>query len=151
MLTVRLLIVGRTKSPFLREGESFYAERIKRYAKFEWIEIRPANPELSPEEFLASEGDAIIKRLPPRHYLISLERDGRAYDSVGFAQRIARLSQDFSSFCFIIGGALGLAKKVGAACQERLSLSRMTLTHEMARLVLLEQLYTILKGEKYHK
>jgi 23S rRNA (pseudouridine1915-N3)-methyltransferase len=154
VLTVRILVVGRTKVSFLREGEAFYLSRIKRYCRTDWVEIKPAPPALPARDAMESEGEAILRRLLPRDYPICLDRTGRAYDSPGLAELMERISLESSSICFITGGSLGLSEGVIKVCRERISVSNMTLTHEMIRLVLLEQIYrafTILKGEKYHK
>jgi len=156
MLTIRLVVVDRTRNAFLKEGEEFYIKRIKRYARLEWIEVKPEGKKAisSPEDAMVSEGKAIARKLVPRQYVISLDREGRALDSIEFARLIERLSMHQSGICFIIGGALGISREVLERSNERISLSRMILTHEMARMVLLEQLYrvfTILNNEKYHK
>ncbi|RJR21666.1 MAG: 23S rRNA (pseudouridine(1915)-N(3))-methyltransferase RlmH [Desulfobacteraceae bacterium] len=156
MLTIRFVVVDRTRQEFLQRGESFYLDRIKRYARTEWIEVRPASGKhaVSPRDALAFEGEAISRRLTPREHVISLDRKGRTYDSVQLAERIGRLSLDQSSICFIIGGTLGLSQEILAKSNETFSLSSLTMTHEMARLFLLEQVYrafTILNNEKYHK
>jgi 23S rRNA (pseudouridine1915-N3)-methyltransferase len=106
------------------------------------------------QEILAQEGRAIAKRLEPRDYLIVLDRSGRSYDSVRLATWIDSKLQNQSCLCFVIGGPLGLSQEVQKEAKEILSLSKLTLTHEMARLILLEQIYrafTIIRGEKYHK
>ncbi len=156
MLTIRLVVVDRTRQAFLKEGEEFYIKRIKRYARMEWIEVKPEGRKAlsSPEDAMVSEGKAIARKLTPREYVISLDREGRAFDSIGFARFIEKLSMHQSSICFVIGGALGISREILERSNERLSLSTMTMTHEMARLFLLEQIYrafTILNNEKYHK
>ena len=106
------------------------------------------------EEILDKEGEAIAKRLLPRDYVIAMDRSGKAYDSEGLAAQIERLSLTQDRLSFVIGGPLGLSKKILDQAHEVFSLSRLTLTHEMSRLLLLEQLYrafTILNNEKYHK
>lgn len=153
-MTVRILVVGRTKEPFLREGEAFYLSRIKSYCRTDWVEVRPAPPALPAREAVDAEGDAILRRLLPKDYPICLDRNGRAYDSPGLAALMERVSMESSSICFITGGSLGLSERVLAACRDSISVSNMTLTHEMIRLVLLEQIYrafTIINREKYHK
>ncbi|MCP4665451.1 MAG: 23S rRNA (pseudouridine(1915)-N(3))-methyltransferase RlmH [Deltaproteobacteria bacterium] len=156
MPKINIIVVGRTRSPFLKEGESFYLERLKRYAQTEWVEVRPAaiKKGRSTQGILATEGDVICKRLDPRDHIIALDRSGKVYDSVGLARRIEQLSLASKGLAFVTGGPLGLSKEIMAGAHEILSLSRLTLTHEMTRLLLLEQLYrafTIIRGEKYHK
>ena len=156
MLKIRLIVVDRTREAFLKQGESFYLHRLKRYAHIEWVVIKPANIKKGRPagEILAVEGASIVKKFLPRDYNIALDRSGKAYDSEGLAARIERLSLNQSSLCFIIGGPLGLSTEVLNRTDEILSLTPLTLTHEMTRLILLEQLYrafTIINHEKYHK
>jgi 23S rRNA (pseudouridine1915-N3)-methyltransferase len=157
MLKLRIIVVGRTKSTFLLEGEAFFQERLKRYAQLEWSVARPAKMRKGKPEksVLAEEGCSIVRRLPERDYLIALDRRGRQYDSEGLARWLnGLLTISGGSVSFVIGGHLGLCREILDRADQILSLSRLTLTHEMIRLVLLEQLYrafTILHGEKYHK
>jgi len=156
MLKITIIVVDRTRASFLREGESFYLHRLRRYAHVEWIEVKPASIKKGKpsDQILAKEGSSILRRCSTRDYIISLDRSGKAHDSEELAAMIDRLSFTHSHLTFVIGGPLGLAKTVLERTHETFSLSRLTLTHEMSRLLLLEQLYrsfTIIKGEKYHK
>jgi len=157
LLKLRVIVVNRTRSPFLKSGEAFYLDRLNKYARVEWIEVKPAviKKGREPKEVLGVEAQAIIKRLTPGDFLVALDRTGHQYDSVGLADWLDKLSVDQSGWIsFVIGGPLGLSKALMKKAQKVLSLSRLTLTHEMCRLLLLEQIYrafTIIKGEKYHK
>jgi 23S rRNA (pseudouridine1915-N3)-methyltransferase len=157
MLKIKFLVVDRTRAPFLKEGESFYLERLRNYARVEWVEVKPVKIERGRprEDVLAMEEQRIAKRLKPHDYLVSLDRTGHQYNSQDLSAWLDRLSTDTRGWvCFTIGGPLGLSKKLLARSHKVLSLSRLTLTHEMSRLFLLEQLYrafTILQGQKYHK
>jgi 23S rRNA (pseudouridine1915-N3)-methyltransferase len=156
MLKIKIIVVDRTRSPFLKQGETFYLKRIQKYARTQWLEVKPATIKKSTpaEAILTAEGASIIKKIHPRDYAIALDRSGHIYNSKKLAARIERLSQDNSRLAFIIGGPLGLSKAILEKANEVLSLSRLTLTHEMSRLILLEQLYrsfTIIHNEKYHK
>ena len=157
MLRLKIIVVDRTRSGFLREGEDDYLKRLRRYAKTEWVEVKPVpiTRGRAEEEVLQREGQALVKHLGPGDTPIALDRTGKAYDSEGLARRLQSLSQRSGGFaCFMIGGPLGLSKEVLNRARETISLSRLTFTHEMSRLILLEQLYramTILAGEKYHK
>ena len=156
MLRIKIIVVDRTRSPFLSEGESFYLKRLRRYANAEWLEVKavPIKKGKADEEIRAAEGRSILKKLGPQDYLLSLDRTGKPYDSEGLAAHIEKLAGAHASLTFLIGGPLGLSEQILKSSHEILSLSRMTLTHEMSRLILLEQLYrvfTILHGEKYHK
>ena len=157
MLKIRVIVVDRTRSSFLNEGESSYLKRLQRYVQVEWIEVKPARITKGrlEEEILLSEGQAIGRRLEPRDYTVALDRSGHQVDSEGLAGWLEGLSTTTTGWvCFLIGGPLGLPKQLLERANKVLSLSRLTLTHEMSRLILLEQLYrafTIMKGEKYHK
>lgn len=132
-------------------------KRLQNYAQVEWVEVKPAKmtkgrPE---EEILRSEGQALIRKRGPKDYLVALDRTGRQYGSEEFAGRLEKVALNATGgVTFMIGGPLGLSGEALAEADEILSLSKFTLTHEMSRVLLLEQIYrafTILKGEKYHK
>jgi 23S rRNA (pseudouridine1915-N3)-methyltransferase len=157
MIKIRIIVVDRTRSPFLAEGEAFYLKRLRNYAQMEWVEVKPVKmtkgrPE---EEILRLEGQALIRKREPKDYLVALDRSGRQYGSEEFAGRLEKLALNASGgITFMIGGPLGLSRGAMAEADEILSLSKFTLTHEMSRVLLLEQIYrafSILKGEKYHK
>ena len=157
LIRIRIIVVDRTRSPFLAKGEAFYLERLQNYAQVEWVEVKPVKitkgrPE---EESLRLEGQALVRKRGARDYLVALDRSGRQYGSEEFAGRLEKLALNAGgAIAFMIGGPLGLSREAMTEADEILSLSRFTLTHEMSRLLLLEQIYrafTILKGEKYHK
>ncbi len=156
MLKLKIIVVDKTRSPFLKQGESFYLERVRRYARIEWMEVKPVKIKKggSTDKILAHEGESLSKKLLPRDYLIALDRAGKSYGSKGFAERIQELAVTREGLAFVVGGPLGLSAEFLDGANEVLSLSRFTLTHEMSRLLLLEQLYrafTIIHNEKYHK
>ena len=157
MFKMRIIVVDRTRSPFLMEGEKFYLERLRKYAQVDWIEVKPVkiSPGRPAWEILAAEGERLSKKLAQRDYSVCVDRSGNQYDSKRFAKWLTSLVESGEQWVsFIIGGPLGLSKDILHRSREVLSLSQFTLTHEMSRLILLEQLYrafTILRGEKYHK
>jgi 23S rRNA (pseudouridine1915-N3)-methyltransferase len=157
MIKIRILVVDRTRSPFLAEGEAFYLKRLKAYAQVEWIEVKPVKMTKGrpQEEILRLEGQALIRKKGPKDYLVALDLTGRQYGSEEFAGRLEKVALNATGgVAFMIGGPLGLSGEALAEADEILSLSKFTLTHEMSRVLLLEQIYrafTILKGEKYHK
>jgi 23S rRNA (pseudouridine1915-N3)-methyltransferase len=157
MLKLRIIVVDRTRSAFLREGESFYLRRLRKYVPVDWEEVKPTRivKGKGEEEILNREGDSLTRKISPKDYLVALDRGGEPLDSEGLARWLEHLSRrPPGGVSFVIGGPLGLSRSVRDRAQKVLSLSRLTLTHEMTRLLLLEQLYramTILKGEKYHK
>lgn len=156
MLTIKIIVVDRTRSSFLADGQSFYLNRLQRYARTEWVETKAARIKKgrTTQEILNEEGSFIAKRLLSRDYAIVLDRSGKAHNSEGLAARLEQLSISQNRLAFILGGPLGLSKKIKDTAHEILSLSQLTLTHEMSRLILLEQLYrafTIINNERYHK
>jgi 23S rRNA (pseudouridine1915-N3)-methyltransferase len=157
VLKLKIIVVDRTRSSFLKAGESFYLERLRKYVQVEWVEVKPSKirkgrPE---EEILGREAQAIAPKVAPRDYLVPLDCSGCQFDSEELAAWLDNLSTSTGGWVsFIIGGPLGLSRELLDRADKILSLSRLTLTHEMSRLLLLEQLYracTILRGEKYHK
>ena len=157
MLKIKFIVVDRTRSPFLREGEAHYLSRLKRYAQIEWIEIKPSRIKKgrSEQEILDTEGREITRRLKTGDYLIALDLSGKQYDSEGLASWLKDLRTGIrGKACFVVGGPVGLSKEILDQADTIISLSRLTLTHEMSRLFLIEQLYralTIIEGHRYHR
>lgn len=157
MSKIRIIVVDRTRASFLKEGENLYLSRLRNYAPVEWIQVKPAkiSKGRNAEEILGEEAREIKRHILPRDYLIALDRTGRQYDSEELAGWLdGLLGKAAGPLSFLIGGPLGLSRQIISQARGVLSLSRLTLTHEMTRLILLEQLYrafTILRGEKYHK
>ena len=156
MKKIKIIVVDRTRKPFLKTGVSFYLDRLTKYVKTELIEVKSSKiSKGTPSKNIVShEGEALLKRLQPTDYVISLDRSGKRVNSERFAKNIGRLLERTDILVFLVGGPLGLSSKILNMSNEIISLSNLTFTHEMSRLILLEQIYrafTILKGEKYHK
>lgn len=133
----------------------YYLRRLRRYQPTTLVTVREEKPRpgLTPEQILTKEGERLLAQIPRPAQIITLEVGGREYSSPALAAWLTRLQQRHQPLVFIIGGHLGLAPAVLAAAHHRLSLSRLTLTHELSRLLLLEQLYraaTIQAGHPYH-
>lgn len=150
-------MVDRTRESYIKEGEDEYLKRLKRFVNYKWTEVRPVKiiKGISDEEVIRREGEHIIEKIEHGDYLIVLDRGGKQYSSEGFASLLKKLAdENKGQVCFIIGGPLGLSEEVKKRANLIVSLSEMTLTHEMIRLILTEQIYrafTILEGYKYHK
>lgn len=151
-----LLVVGRTLQKHFLRGISDYTERIKHYIPFE-TEIIPepkSAKRLHEDQQKEKEGDSILKVLRQGDVPILLDERGEEFRSVEFAAWINRQMQTTNKrLVFIVGGPYGFSEKVYAAAQEKIALSKMTFSHQMTRLIFIEQLYramTILKGEPYH-
>lgn len=158
-MNISILAVGKLKDRFFEEGCAEYARRLTRYCA---LDLREAADEKAPENLSPAqeeqakgkEGKRLLALLDPRDHVIALTVTGKAYTSEGLAQRIGTLRDQGKNVSFLIGGSLGLSKEVVDRADEELSLSKLTLPHRLARLVLLEQLYRsfkILNHETYHK
>jgi len=155
MLTVTILMVGKTRESFIREGLSFYEKRLQPFLHLTVKNVREEKEAggLSVETIRVREGERLRAQIPPRAFVIALTPQGREFTSEEFAAWLTRRELESRPLAFLIGGHLGLDPGTLAAASERLALSRLTLTHELSRLVLLEQLYramTIKTGHPYH-
>lgn len=156
MMRIVLAAVDRGRGGPVQGAVSEYEERLRHYFRYEAFEVPPAGlPDERAAEARHREGEALGRRLPPDLTLVALTRTGRQWSSMDLARRLGECrTYGQPGFAFVIGGAHGLDPDLLKAAGERLALSRMTLPHELARLVLVEQLYragTILRGEPYHK
>ena len=151
---LRVLTVGRDRSGLYAPAVEEYAGRLERYVRFELVEVPEARKLAGTPRARQEEGEALLARIPPREQVVALDERGEELTSAGLADRVRRWQERGRDVTMVIGGADGLAPEVLARAGERLALSRFTLAHRLARLVLLEQLYrafTILRGEPYHK
>lgn len=153
-MKLALVAVGTPRTPGLARAIEEYQARVRRYFRLEVAEVDPVSA-ASPEEARRREGEALERRVPDGLEVFALTRRGKGLSSRGLARYLDRLSTyGRSGAAFLVGGAHGLAPPLREGADYRLSLSPMTLPHEMARLVLTEQIYragTILRGEPYHK
>jgi 23S rRNA (pseudouridine1915-N3)-methyltransferase len=153
-LKVRLISVGKDRSGLFEPGVREYAKRLAHYAKFELLELPEAPRHKTPEQAKAAEATALLGKVSDRDWLVAMDERGELWSSTELAAFFAKAQQAGRDLVFVIGGDEGLSEEVRGKAKQVLSLSRMTLPHRMARLVLAEQLYrafTILKGEPYHK
>ena len=155
MLEVLILMVGKTREAFIEEGLAFYGKRLKPFFGLALKSVREEKEgkNQSPEIIKSKEGERLRAQIPPRAQVVALDPGGREFTTEEFAAWLAKREEDGRPLAFLIGGHLGLDEATKAQAQEKLALSRLTLTHELSRLVLLEQLYrakTILMGHPYH-
>ncbi|MDE2998238.1 MAG: 23S rRNA (pseudouridine(1915)-N(3))-methyltransferase RlmH [Gemmatimonadota bacterium] len=156
-MQITLLAVGKCRKPYLRDGVTDYIDRIRRYASLEHIEIReePASGKGAAANRLCREGERILRRLPQNAFVVALDPNGASCSSDGLARRILKIGLDgIGRIAFVVGGPSGLSNRVIRRADWRLSLSSFTFPHEVARLVLLEQIYrafTIMRREPYHR
>ena len=159
MMSVTVIAVGKLKESYLRDGCAEYLKRLGAFAKVNIVEVDEERSADNPnpvqiEGILAAEGDRIIRKIPKGAAVIPLCIEGREYSSPELAGVIDKTSQTSSHICFVIGGSYGLSSEVKALGRTQLSFGRITLPHQLARLVLLEQIYrafSISNNSKYHK
>jgi 23S rRNA (pseudouridine1915-N3)-methyltransferase len=159
-MQIRVIAVGKIKEPFVRDGIAEYEKRLRPYVKLEVVELpeerRPLSASPATESAaMEREGERILAVIPQGSVAIALDVKGQSWSSEELAALLGeRELSGRNTVVFVIGGDLGLSPAVLARCSMQLSLSRMTFTHPLARLLLLEQVYRafrILRGEPYHK
>ncbi|MEN6442241.1 MAG: 23S rRNA (pseudouridine(1915)-N(3))-methyltransferase RlmH [Methanoregula sp.] len=159
-MQIRVIAVGKIKEHFLQDGIAEYEKRLRPYAKLQIVEIadekRPATVTAAIEKIaIEKEGDRICAAIPDHAYVVALDVKGIGWSSEELAGAFREWEiAGKSHIAFVVGGDLGLSPAVLSRCDFCLSLSKMTFTHPMARLLLLEQIYRafrILRGEPYHK
>jgi 23S rRNA (pseudouridine1915-N3)-methyltransferase len=150
-----LILVGKTTDKHFQAGISDYAGRITHYMPFDIVtipELRQTKS-LSEEQQKAAEGELILKQIQPSDTVVLLDEHGREWRSIEFARWLEQKRNTARRLIFVIGGPYGFSPAVYARANEQLSLSKMTFSHQMIRLVFTEQVYracTIIKGEPYH-
>ena len=159
MLHIRILALGKTKISFIAAGNREYLKRLQPYARVELVTLPAVKipsrlSDAAITEIKSQEARTILTALKPNEYFIALSEDGRQFTSPELATMLYKLAlQGRSRLAFAIGGTLGLAPTVLQRADTVLSLSPLTFTHELARLILLEQLYRAFKisaHEPYH-
>jgi 23S rRNA (pseudouridine1915-N3)-methyltransferase len=155
-MKITLIAVGKTTERYFVDAIDEYKNRLKHYIPFE-LEIIPElknTKNLSEIQQKEKEGDLILKQLQTGDYLVLLDEHGREYSSIKFAEYIEKKMTNVSRrLVFVVGGPYGFSEKVYAAAHEKLSVSKMTFSHQMIRMIFVEQIYramTILSNEPYH-
>jgi 23S rRNA (pseudouridine1915-N3)-methyltransferase len=153
-MRIRIVAVGKDRSGLYAPAVEEYAKRIGRYARFEVVEVPEARRHAGTSQAKDEEGDAILARLDPRERVVLVDERGEQPTSAELARRLGRWLSVGKDLAFVIGGSDGHGEAVRSRADETLSLSRLTLAHRLARLVLAEQIYrafTIVRGEPYHR
>ncbi|MDZ4169768.1 MAG: 23S rRNA (pseudouridine(1915)-N(3))-methyltransferase RlmH [Coriobacteriia bacterium] len=155
-MRITIIAVGRLKERFWAEAVDEYLKRLRSYADVRVVEVADRDPSRGGEaRAVGDEGVDVLKAIRPDDHVIALDVRGRSLDSVAFSEEISRHGvEGRSSLAFVIGGSHGLAPSVLERADSRLSLGPLTLPHNLARVVLVEQLYRafrIARGEPYHK
>ena len=155
-MKITFLWVGKTTDAWLQEGIDVYTNRLKHYVPFS-IDIIPVPKNLSKQDIEKQkeiEGEAILSRIEPSDDVILLDEHGTGYSSDGLAVFFQKkMSASIKNTILVVGGPFGFSEKVYQRANGQLSLSKLTFSHQMIRLLLCEQVYrafTIIKGESYH-
>jgi 23S rRNA (pseudouridine1915-N3)-methyltransferase len=155
-MNIKLIVIGKTDSREMETLTQKYVSRLKHYVGFELVTIADIKnvKNLSENQQKEKEGQEIIKRLGPADALVLLDEKGKEFDSVGFSGYLQKkMNSGLKTLVFAIGGPYGFSQEVYAKCQGKVSLSKMTFSHQMVRLFAVEQIYrgfTILRNEPYH-
>lgn len=155
-MKITLLTVGKTDKDWVRQGMDIYVSRLKHYIPFSVVEI----PELknvsamTKDQIKVREGELILKSIKPTDDMILLDERGKEYTSTELAKVIQdKISYAGKDMVYVIGGAYGFSEAVYQRANSKISLSRMTFSHQMVRAIFVEQIYrafTIMRGEPYH-
>lgn len=155
-MKITLLLLGKTDSNYLQKGIDIYVNRLGHYVPFECI-IIPAlksTKNLSVAQQKQKEGELIIAKIKTSDFVVLLDENGKKYRSEDFASFIEKkMIAGIRNMVFVIGGPYGFSSDVYQKCDTKVSLSDMTFSHQMVRLIFVEQLYramTIINGEPYH-
>lgn len=157
MLKVRVVAVGKNKEAWVADGVAHYSKMLKKYVQLDLVELPglKKTDTLSAAEQRRLEASLFLKQMPISGTVISLVPDGRAMDSLQFSHFLGKLEESAKGTAsFLVGGPYGLHDDVLKLSHFRVSLSSMTFSHQLVRLVLLEQLYrgfNLLRGGDYHK
>lgn len=159
-MSIRLIVVGKLKEKYLRQGVSEYQKRLQGYTKLKIEEVKDQptkenSSEKEDEQLRMKEGEAILSKIKERDYVYLLDIEGKMLDSVQFAKHIEqRRIQGQSQLVFVIGGSIGVSQAVKKRANTTLSFGKMTYPHQLMRLILTEQIYRayrIINKQPYHK
>ncbi len=155
-MNIKLILVGKTEEKYLREGIEIFEKRLKNYINFEMI-IIPSLKEtksLSPQTVKEKEGELILKQVLKYDKIILFDEKGLEFTSMDYSVFLQKhMNAGVKNLCFVVGGAFGFSDEVYKKADQKVALSKMTFSHQMIRLLIVEQIYrafTILKNEPYH-
>ncbi|MPQ48751.1 23S rRNA (pseudouridine(1915)-N(3))-methyltransferase RlmH [Marinifilum sp. N1E240] len=155
-MKITLLVIGKTDKDFVKKGIEEYQKRLVHYLPFE-LKIIPDlknTKNLSENQQKQKEGELILDKIKSSDTLILLDENGKEFSSVGFSKYVEqKMIGGIKNLVFVIGGPYGFSDEVYKKAQGKISLSKMTYSHQMIRMIFIEQLYramTIIKGEPYH-
>jgi 23S rRNA (pseudouridine1915-N3)-methyltransferase len=155
MIEINVISVGNVKEKYLQELIADYKKRISKYAKIELIELKDESNKINENVVKETEGERILSSIKEGFYVILLDLRGQMLDSISLSKKLDEISTYHSSkIAFIIGGSFGVSEDVKKRANYMLSFSKMTFPHQLAKGMLLEQIYRsfkILNNETYHK
>jgi 23S rRNA (pseudouridine1915-N3)-methyltransferase len=155
-MSIRILSIGKTNIPFVKDGIDEYLKRLKHYAKVSWEELPDVknSKKISTDQLKREEGKLFLGKLNTGDFIILLDENGQQQSSVEFSIWLENKAiHTAKDIIFIIGGAYGFSEELYATAGAKLSLSKMTFSHQIIRSIFVEQLYrafTIQRGEPYH-
>ena len=155
-MKITLLTVGKTDRDWVKQGLDIYMSRLKHYIPFSIVEIPELKnvSSLSKDQIKSKEGELLFKNIRPTDDVILLDERGKEYSSTEFAKVLQdKITYSGKDIVFIIGGAYGFSEDIYKRANSKMSLSRMTFSHQMVRAIFAEQIYrafTIMRGEPYH-
>ena len=150
---IKIITVGALKEKYLKEAIEEYTKRISKYTNIEIIEVKDEGL-VEEQKAINLEAEKIKKYISDRDYIITLEIEGKEFNSVEFSKKLDQIQIENSNITFIIGGSYGLSEELKNKAKLHLSFSKMTFPHQLFRVMLLEQIYRaykIMNNEKYHK
>lgn len=159
-MKIKIVTVGKLKEKYLKDGIAEYSKRLSRFANLEMIELADEKTpdrasDSENQKILELEGTRILSKIGDRDFVIVLAIEGKSLSSEEFSKQLEQAPiNGFSTLTFVIGGSLGLSPKVKKRANLSISFGRLTLPHQLMRLVLVEQIYrafTIQQGSPYHK
>lgn len=155
-MNIKLIVVGKSESEHLRSWVEVYVKRLSHYIGFEIITLPDVKnaKNLSVGELKEREGEMILRQIEKADKVVLLDEKGKEFSSMEFSKYLEKqMNASVRTLAFVVGGAFGFSPKVYEKIGERIAISRMTFSHQMIRLLVVEQIYrafTILKGEPYH-
>jgi len=154
-MNIRIIAVGKIKDTWLKNGIAEYTKRISKFSKIEIVELPDSSETSDLEKDINQEGSKLLSRINEKDLVVALDLKGKQYDSVEFSVKMEKwMEEGGSQIVFMIAGSNGFSKQSIARANYKISLSKLTYPHQMARLILLEQIFRSFKinsNEKYHK
>lgn len=154
-MKINLLFTGKTKIAYIEEGTADYLKRLKHYINCNQIIVTDLKntKNMSEAEIKRKEGENILKAIPPANFVVLFDEKGKELSSLQLSSYLDRKMHEGKDICLIVGGAYGFSEEVYARADYKMSLSKLTFSHQMIRMIIAEQIYrafSILRNEPYH-